>query len=47
MADRFMDLQAELAAIEQERAGFFRAVRSGMESDGFFGDARSVLEEIE
>ena len=36
-----------LAAVEQERAGFFRALRGGMERDGFFGYAGSVFQEFE
>ena len=47
MADGFVYLQAELAAIEQESAGFFRTLRGGMERNGFFRHARSVTEQIE
>ncbi len=42
MADGFVDLQAELRAVENNRALPFGALRGGMQRDGFFGDARGA-----
>src|SRR6266576_118451 len=47
MADRFMNLQAELAAAEDEGADLFRALRRGMKRGGLFRDARRVSHQIE
>ncbi len=42
MADRFVNLQSELAAAEDDCADLFRALRRGMERGGFFGNDRRV-----
>src|SRR5260370_2533862 len=47
MANRFVNLQAELAGTEDESANFLRALRSGMKGGGFFGDDGSVSHQIE
>ena len=47
VSDRFVDLQAELAAVKKQSAGFFRALRRGMECYGLFGDAWGVPQKIE
>ena len=47
MADGFVNLQAELRAIENDGALPFGALRGGMQRDAFFGDARRVADEIE
>ena len=47
MADRFMNLQSELAAAEDECADLFRALRYRMEHGGFFGDEWRVSHQIE
>ena len=47
VADGFVNLQAELAAAENERAGFLRTLRGGMQRGGFFADARCVLQKFE
>jgi len=47
MADGFVDLQAELAAAEDEGADLFRALRRGMKRGGFFGNDRRVSQQIE
>src|SRR5258708_6527338 len=47
MADRFVDLQPELAAAEDEGADLFRALRSGMKRDDLFRDDRRVFHQIE
>src|SRR5712664_1715707 len=47
MADRFVDLQAELAAAEDEGADLFGALRRGMKRNGFFRDDRRVFYQIE
>ena len=46
VADRFVNLQPELAAAKDERADFFRALRGGVKRDGFFGDNRRVSHQI-
>ena len=46
MADGFVNLQAELAAAENQCAGRFGAMRGGVERDGFFGDPRRILDEL-
>ena len=38
MADGFVNLQAQLAAAQNQRARFFRALRRGVQRDRFFGD---------
>ncbi len=47
MADGFVNLQAELASAKDERSGFLGALRGGMKRDGFFGNARRVLQKFE
>src|SRR5256885_959363 len=47
MANRFVDLQAELATAEDEGADFFRALRGGVQRRGFFGNNGSVPHQIE
>ena len=47
MADGFVNLQAELRAIENNRALPFRALRGAMQRDAFFGDARRVADQVE
>ena len=47
MADGFVNLQAELRAIENDRALAFGALRGRMQRDGFFADARRVADQIE
>src|SRR5437899_1890217 len=47
MADGFVDLQAKLGAAEDEGANFFGALRGSVESYGFFGDERSVFQQVE
>ncbi len=47
MADGFVDLQAELRAIEDDRALPFGALRGGMQRDGLFGDALRVADKVE
>src|SRR5260370_40157972 len=47
VTDRFVNLQAELAAAEDEGANLFRALRRGMKRGGFFGDDGRVSEQIE
>jgi hypothetical protein len=42
VANRFVNLQAELAGTEYEGANFLRALRCGMKRGGFFGDKESV-----
>ena len=47
MADRFVNLQPELAAIEDEIESAFRAGIGGVQRDRLFGDARRVTEQVE
>ena len=47
MADGFVNLQAELRAVQNDRARAFRALRGRMQRDGFFGDALRVAGQIE
>src|SRR5207248_4429 len=47
VANRFVNLQAELAGTQDKRADFFRALRGRMERGGFFGDDGSISHQIE
>ena len=47
MADRFVNLQAELRAVENNRFGAFGTLRGGVQRDGFFRDALRVADQIE
>src|SRR5258708_19469767 len=46
MPDGFVNLQAELAAAEDQRGFFFGALRGGVEGDRLFGHFSSVLKNI-
>src|SRR5258708_33097271 len=46
MPDGFVNLEAELAAAEDQRGFFFGALRGGVEGDRLFGHLRSVLQKI-
>src|SRR5258708_15272246 len=46
MPDGLVNLQAELAAAEDQRGFFFGALRGGVEGDRLFGHLRSVLQKI-
>ena len=47
MADGFVNLQAELRAVENERLRALGRLRRRMQRDGFFGDARRVAHQVE
>src|SRR5271157_1320559 len=47
MADGFVNLQAELRAIEDQVKLTFRALRGGVQRHGFFGDARGMAQQVE
>src|SRR5882757_7069446 len=47
MADGFVNLQAELRAVENERLRSLWRLRRGMQRDRFFGDARRVAHKVE
>ncbi len=47
MADGFVNLQAELRAVQDDRLRALGRLRRGMQRDGFFGDARRVAHKIE
>ena len=46
MADRFVNLEAELATAQDYRAGFCGALWGGVKRDRFFRNLRRVLEEL-
>ena len=46
MADRLVNLQSQLRAIEDQVELAFRALIGAVQRDGFFGDARGVSDEI-
>ena len=45
MADGFVNLQAELAAVENQIERAFGTLIGRVQRDGFFGDARGILEQ--
>src|SRR5215471_5400037 len=47
MADRFVNLEAELATAQDYRAGFCGALWGGVKRDRFFRNLRRVLEKLE
>src|ERR1017187_8004651 len=47
MADGFVNLQAELRAIEDQVELAFRTLGSGMQGHRLFGDARGVARQVE
>src|SRR5262249_13525408 len=47
MADRFVNLKAELRAAQDDRAGFFRTLRGGVKRHSFFAGASGIADKIE
>src|SRR5215467_2854426 len=47
MANRFVDLQAQLAATQDQRAGLFRTLRRIMQGYCLFGDTGGVLQQVQ